>query len=157
MDLFNARTKQNCDLINKLQSENPLLKGRIAGVRILFNRDDFTLVRLSLRCKTTRDRFLELGRMQLGNQAHAVVEVDVNKEVRFCTRCQGYGHLARFCSRPIKCGKCSLSHSTQSCAVSHSNLKCASCSLNHAAGSYGCSAHLKAVDNFVKYNSTAQP
>ena len=157
MDLVDARTKLNCGLINKLQTENPLLKGKIAGLRILFNRDDFTLVRLSLRCKATRDRYLELGRIQLDNQAHAVIEVDVNKEVRFCTRCQYYGHLSRFCYEPIACGKCSLPHSTQSCAVSHPNLKCVSCSLNHAAGSYGCSAHLKAVASFVKYNSSAKP
>ncbi|EFX84592.1 hypothetical protein DAPPUDRAFT_223019 [Daphnia pulex] len=106
IDLFNARTKQKCGLINKLQTENPVLKGKIAGVRILFNREDFSLVRLSLHFKTTRDHYLELGRIQLGNKAHTVVEVDVNKEVRFCTRCQGYGHLSKFCSKPITCGNC---------------------------------------------------
>jgi hypothetical protein len=61
IDLFNARTKQNCALINKLQSENPLFKGKLSGVRILFNRYDYTLVTLSHRCKTTRDHYLELG------------------------------------------------------------------------------------------------
>ena len=50
-------------LIKKIQTENPLLKGKIAGIRILFDRDDFTLVRLSLRFKTTRDRYLKLGRI----------------------------------------------------------------------------------------------
>ncbi len=41
-DPFNARTKPNCVLINKIQIENPQLKGKIAGVGIPFNRDDFT-------------------------------------------------------------------------------------------------------------------
>ncbi|EFX84564.1 hypothetical protein DAPPUDRAFT_314931 [Daphnia pulex] len=83
-ELSNARTKQRCNLINKLNSENPLLKGRIASVRILFNRADFSLVRLSLLCKDIRDRYLEQGRIKLDNLSHAVIEVDYNKEVRFC-------------------------------------------------------------------------
>lgn len=155
-DLFNARTKQSCNLINKLNSENPLLKGKIANVRILFNRAEFSLVRVSLLCKDTRDRYLEQGRLKLDNLSHAVIEVDYNKEVRFCNRCQGYGHLARFCTNPVTCGKCSQAHATQTCNVSHPSLKCASCSLNHAAGSYVCAAHKIAVANFVKYNSSNQ-
>ncbi|EFX62224.1 hypothetical protein DAPPUDRAFT_120413 [Daphnia pulex] len=79
-ELSNARTKQRCNLINKLNSENPLLKGRITSVRILFNRADFSFVRLSLLCKDTRDRYLEQGRLKLDNLSHAVIEVDYNKE-----------------------------------------------------------------------------
>jgi hypothetical protein len=37
MDLFNARTKQNCAIINTLQTENSLLKGKIAGASILLS------------------------------------------------------------------------------------------------------------------------
>lgn len=104
--LFNDRIKQRCNLIDKLHSENPLLKGKIASFRILFNRADFSLVRLSLLCKATRYQYLEQGRLKLDNMSHAVIEVDHNKEVRFRNRCQGYGHLARFCTKPVACGKC---------------------------------------------------
>ena len=41
-ELRNARTKQRCTLINKLNSENPLLKGKVTSARILFSRDNFT-------------------------------------------------------------------------------------------------------------------
>nr|CAH0112580.1 unnamed protein product [Daphnia galeata] len=135
-ELRNARTKQRCTLINKINTEYPVLKGIVSSARILFSRDDFTLVRVSLSCKATRDRYLEQGRIIVDNSSHAFIEVDVNKEVKLCNRCQGYGHLARFCNKPISCGKCSLAHYTQSCNVSHPNLKCASCSQNHAAGFY---------------------
>jgi hypothetical protein len=77
-ELFNARTKQCCNLIEKLHSENPLLKGKISSVRIIFNRADFSLVRLSLLCKVSRDQYLKQGRLELD----AVIEVDHNKEVR---------------------------------------------------------------------------
>lgn len=65
-------------VIDKLHSENPLLKGKISSVRIIFNRADISLVILSLLCKVSRDQYLKQGRLKLD----AVIEVDHNKEVR---------------------------------------------------------------------------
>lgn len=61
MDLFNARKK------NKIVPSSTHSKPKILFLRaklqvhVSFYRDDFTLVRLRLRCKTTQDRYLDAG------------------------------------------------------------------------------------------------
>ena len=57
-DLRKARTKQRCTLINKLNSENPLLKAKITSTRILFCHDcwNYTTIQTTRWQHTTSGR-----------------------------------------------------------------------------------------------------
>ena len=66
-----------------------------------------------------------------------------NYRVDRCTRCQGYGHLWRKCSklRP-RCGKCAEQHETRTCTSN--KVKCASCGGDHHAGKRTCPVRVNA-------------
>ena len=63
-----------------------------------------------------------------------------------CFKCQGFGHFARNCqSNIVKCGRCSLDHSTKDCNIeklpgtsNRLDIKCANCKGNHPAFSRQC-------------------
>ena len=64
-----------------------------------------------------------------------------NREIRRCSRCQGYGHLRVSCSAPDRCGKCAGHHDTRICKSN--TMKCASCGGDHRAGNKQCPAKAK--------------
>jgi hypothetical protein len=45
-------------------------------------------------------------------------------KLMFCDRCQGFNHTSKFCTSPLKCGKCGEQHDTASCQLGP---KCALC------------------------------
>lgn len=150
--------RSQCDLILQLvREENPLLSETLSSVRILSNRVDTCsfLVRLGLSSKSSCDLLLETGRVTVDGRKHAVAVPDPSKEIRHCSRCQKYGHLATFCKAAIEtCGKCAGPHASSACAALPKSFKCANCSRNHIAGAKVCPAHSKAVSQFLSYIST---
>ena len=53
-----------------------------------------------------------------------------------CSRCQAYGHPARRCSAPYRCGKCAEAHRTKDCTSP--NRKCAACGGQHKTKNANC-------------------
>jgi hypothetical protein len=105
--------------------------------------------------KTSLDQLLDKGRILLDGRSHAVVEADPSKEVRQCSRCLKFGHLAKFCrATEDTCAKCAGPHSAISCDVLPSEFKCKNCNQGHSAASRACPSYAKAVAQYQSYNST---
>ena len=156
-NLTKERSDQQTALINALENSNPALKGKFHSVRLLYNHPNTKsfLARIALFSKLLRDDLVESGRILLGNRSHAMVEVDPSKEVRQCTRCFKFGHLVSFCKVKFEeCGKSSNTHTTASCTATPAEIKCRNYSFPHLATSPKCPALAKAVEQFIKNNST---
>ena len=80
-----------------------------------------------------------------------VVEVDLNREVRRCFRCQTYGNIAKSannaCVLDEVCGYCAGDHSTKECTRT-GHPKCANFSKAHRAGDPSCSLEIRGVNRF---------
>ena len=67
-----------------------------------------------------------------------------------CNKCQGWGHVHRYCKNEAKCGKCGDKHETNTCNVTV--FKCCHCSGPHRAGSSECQVFKDKMDQFNIYN-----
>ena len=99
--------------------------GKFTGMIKVDFRDRETLQ------KVTKDR------LTIGSQRYIVEEYKRKSRVVKCNKCQGWGHIHRYCNREPKCGKCSAKHETESCTII-SGFKCAHCNEDHKAGSSVC-------------------
>lgn len=65
------------------------------------------------------------------------------KEIRQCTRCQGYNHTKTFCTRAPQCVKCMGSHLTEKCTRKErsTEVQCVNCGGAHTANYRGCQAY----------------
>ena len=83
----------------QLQSEivlrNPSLKDKVHSIRTLYTKPNTNTghVKILLNNREVRDDFLFRGRVFANDSSHRVVEIDLNREVRRCYKCQKYGHI----------------------------------------------------------------
>jgi hypothetical protein len=139
-------------LISQVESSNPSLMGCVVSARVLRSSPNSHsyLVRLCVNSSALKKSILAGGRIFLENKAHRAIDVDVDKEVRRCLKCQRYGHIKHFCkSSSTVCGCCSLDHETSTCTVPKSSFKCPNCQGNHEAGHTSCSAQIAAVSRYT--------
>ena len=70
--------------------------------------------------------FLAGGEVNFFNRTARIVEMLLDREVRRCFKCQGYGHVQGSCraSNP-SCGKCAGTHFTRDCTSQ--SRKCVNC------------------------------
>ena len=81
------------------------------------------------------------------NQQRYIVEEFIRKSrVVKCNKCQGWGHIHRYCTKEAKCGKCAGDHETKTCQ--ETNLKCCHCSDSHRAGSSECKVYKEKTAQF---------
>jgi len=98
--------------MKELVFRNPNVGRAIKQVRAIFRSSNSTNghVKLFFDSKKVRDEVLKSGRMFAAGRRVQVVEVDLNREVRRCFRCQTYGHIAKSstnsCSKDEVCGFC---------------------------------------------------
>ena len=85
-------------------------------------------------------------KITIGNQRYLVVEFVKKSRVVKCNKCQGWGHVHRYCKNEAKCGKCSDKHETNTCNVT--TLKCCHCNGPHRAGSSDCKVFKDKMDQF---------
>jgi hypothetical protein len=156
-DTIEDRVWKEKSLIGRLEDDNKQLTGRIISVKVLRGSagDDKVaysssyLVRLCVNCPSLKKSLLDSGRILLEKRSHRALDVDPDKEVRRCLKCQKYGHSKYFCkSASITCGCCSLAHETVVCPVPRSEFKCPNCSGAHEAGNRNCPAQLNAVERY---------
>jgi hypothetical protein len=139
-------------LISQVESSNPSLKGCVVSAMVLRSSpiSHSYLVHLCVNSLALKKSILAGGRIFLGNKAHRAIDVDVDKEVRRCLKCQRYGHIKHFCkSSSTVCGCCSLDHETSTCTVPKSSFKCPNCQGNHEAGHTSCNAQIAAVSRYT--------
>lgn len=89
--------------------------------------------------KLVRDDALQKGRAFVFDTSHRIVEVDLNREVRRCFKCQRYGHTQHNCTvKFYACGKCAGRHCTKDCPENQDAWKCVSFSGEHQSGHSDC-------------------
>ena len=101
---------------------------------------------------SSREKLLQLisDKVKFFNQRYIVEEYHRKSRVVKCNKCQGWGHIQRYCKKEAKCGKCAEKHETRTCSIT-SGFKCAHCGLNHMAGSGDCKVFKEKVATFA-YN-----
>ena len=137
-------------LQHELESRNNILKGNINCIRPLSKEKGH--IKIYVPTKECKEAILRVGRLYAKRDgkfsSHKVVELDLNREVRRCFKCQAYGHIASVCKNANKCGKCSREHETRDCKAAPENAKCANCKGKHVSGSSTCPEQLKAVAKY---------
>ena len=140
-------------LKKELVFRNPAVKSSFKKVLSIFRSQNNVTghAKLFFDDKSIRDTVLKAGRLFAFGRRFRVVEVDLNREVRRCFRCQVYGHIAKSatnaCEKDEVCGFCAGAHSTKACARA-GQPKCANCSKAHRAGDPLCSHQIRAVNRF---------
>jgi hypothetical protein len=103
-------------------------------------------IKLLFNSAAARDRILNQNRMFTEGKAIRVVEVDANREVRRCYKCQKYGHTQQHCSDTVRCGHCAGQHSTGECRSG--SKRCINCHGEHASGDRTCPEQVKEVRKY---------
>jgi len=99
----------------------------------------------------SRDTLLKVikEKIKFCNQRYIVEEYVRKSRVIKCSKCQGWGHVHRYCTRTPKCGKCADNHESLSCTIT-SGFKCAHCGLGHKAGSTDCKVYKEKMALFTQ-------
>ena len=142
------------DLLKKeLSFRNPTCGTAIKQIRTIFRSSNNQRghVKLFFDSNRVRDEVLKSGRLFAFGTRVQVVEVDLNRDVRRCYRCQTYGHIAKSainaCSNEEVCGYCAGPHSTKVCAHS-GQPKCANCKKAHRSGDPSCHYQIRAMGRY---------
>ena len=85
-------------------------------------------------------------KITIGSQRYLVVEFVKKSRVVKCNKCQGWGHIHRYCKNDAKCGKCSEKHETNTCNAT--SFKCCHCQGPHRAGSSECKVFKEKMGQF---------
>ena len=74
---------------------------------------------------------LLLSRPTFGGGSVTVRQYVERRTPKMCYKCQGYGHIARECTKGIRCPFCAEAHDQTACQAT--SFKCANCSGPHKA------------------------
>ena len=99
----------------------------------------------------SRDEMMQVieDKFKLGNQRYIVEEYRRKSRVIKCSKCQGWGHVHRYCKNPPKCGKCAEKHESKTCTIT-TGFKCAHCKKDHQAGSFDCQVYREKLAKFSR-------
>jgi hypothetical protein len=140
-------------LKKELVFRNPSIGKSLKSLRTIFRSPNNVTghVKVFFDTKRARDEVLKAGRLFAAGRRFRVVEVDLNREVRRCFRCQAYGHIAKSatnsCDHEEVCGFCAGGHSSKDCSRT-GQPKCANCAKAHRAGDPSCPQQIRAVNRF---------
>jgi hypothetical protein len=132
--------------IQKIYEQNPAIKGKVQILRfhwrrhVLRQKKAWSALLIDIASPQGGNNLIEEG-LVLDGELKDVELFDALCLVTRCYNCQGYGHSARFCRRPQRCGHCAApGHDTGACPVKGQKAKrrCANCQLEHGAGSPSC-------------------
>ena len=90
------------------------------------------------------------NKIRFCNQRYIVEEFKRKSRVIKCSKCQGWGHIHRYCKNPPKCGKCAENHESKTCTIT-AGFKCAHCKKDHQAGSFDCLVYKEKVAKFSQF------
>lgn len=86
-------------------------------------------------------------KIKINSQRYIVEEYQRKSRVIKCSKCQGWGHIYRFCTKDPKCGKCAEKHESITCKIT-AGFKCAHCKEAHKAGSPECKVFKQKIAQF---------
>jgi hypothetical protein len=132
--------------IQRIYDQNPAIKGKVQILRfhwrrhVLRQKKAWSALLIDIATPHGGNNLIEEG-LVLDGELKDVELFDALCLVTRCYNCQGYGHSARFCRRPQRCGHCAApGHDTGACPAKGQKAKrrCANCQLEHVAGSPSC-------------------
>jgi hypothetical protein len=140
------------DDIPQADMENDILHnyaGKIKKCEFLKRRSDKSFNGMIKLEFNSRDALLQVveDRIKFCNQRYIVEEFKKKGRVIKCSKCQGWGHIHRYCKKSSKCGKCAENHETRTCSIT-AGFKCAHCGKGHMAGSFECPIYKEKVAKF---------
>ncbi len=104
-------------------------------------------VKILFNCRVARDLALAEVIFDFFNTTARIVEILLDREVRRCFKCQGYGHVQASCHDPNpSCCKCAGAHLTRDC--NSLIRKCVNCGGAHQSGDRFCPTQMKAVARY---------
>lgn len=153
------------ELKQEIEHRNQILTSGIVAIRSLSKKSKH--VKIFLSSKERQEAILQKGRIYMKRNdefsSHRIVEVDLNREVRRCYRCQQYGHLIKDCRATVDVyGKCSEAHKTSECDKQNPKFfRCSNCKRRpehlrplsdgkHSAGDNFCPEQMKALARYKK-------
>lgn len=113
------------DIEEQLRTQNSWLKEAIFKIEQVYqistpNQKYYNII---ISCEIeVQELFLNKGAVICNFNECKVYE---NISLLQCTKCVGYGHIAKECKNQIKCKKCADNHTTTDCTAE--TLKCANC------------------------------
>jgi len=133
-DLINFETDTAEEIKAKVEKANPesLEVVRVAPLR-KHTRNPHAgtqSIIVFVRTRQEANYFIEQG-INIGSKHYWPTRYTPQCQVRQCYHCQGFGHKADICTKPLKCGKCAEAHDTRECKASVH--KCANCNGTHYA------------------------
>jgi phosphotransferase system IIB component len=141
-------------LRQELEHRNKTFRGQIHDIKTIFRKQGTNLghVKILLKSERAKKAALDKKRAAFFDESLRIVDIDLNREVRRCFKCQGYGHTQMICrAQHPKCGKCSGSHRTSECPVPDNDPICANCGGPHQAGHRGCPEQVRAVARYREF------
>jgi len=162
-DEISVRAKKEEEIVRRQDTENHSFSGQFTSLRVLNHihcadsDTDSYLVRLCLRTAVARDEALRCCTLSLDGECHRVDRVNLDREVRRCTKCQSYRHGTRRCrAAAFRCAICTCDHPTRDCSAPKGSAPlCCNCGVSgHRAGDFTCRAHLAAVAALRAASST---
>ena len=121
----------------------------IEGCEFLKRKGDDSFMGLIKVEFKSRDSLLKVmdEKIKFCNQRYIVEEYKRKSRVIKCNKCQGWGHVHRYCNKSAKCGKCAGNHESLSCDIT-TGFKCAHCNKDHKAGSFDCEVYKNKLAQF---------
>lgn len=133
-------------LLEEVRLRNELLRGSLEEIKPFFRskRDTTGHAKLLFSSRRKRDEAISRGKIYVDGRRFAVEEVNWDREVRRCYRCQRYGHIAGFCKAGPSCGHCAGDHESFNCDTGGPK-KCTNCGGGHQAGDPACREQVRMV------------
>ena len=113
----------------------------ISGCEFLKRKDNsfMGMIKVEFKSRNSLLRVIQ-EKIKFCDQRYEVEEYKRKSRVIKCNKCQGWGHVHRYCGRDPKCGKCAGNHESKTCNIT-SGFKCAHCGEAHRAGSSDCKVY----------------
>ena len=102
-------------LKNELMLRNEAFKGKIDSVTQIYKKPGTNKghVKIFFNCRDIRDYALMGGEVDFFNTTARLVEVLLDREVRRCFNCQGYGHSQASCRSTSRAVESVLGHTVR--------------------------------------------
>jgi hypothetical protein len=139
--------------IKKIYDQNPALRTKVQILRFHWRKrtrtqkKSWSSLLLDLDKAKGANTLIEEG-LVLDNELKDVELFDPACLVSRCFNCQEYGHNAKFCRRPQRCGFCAApGHGQEACPFKDQPAKqrCVNCQLGHYSGSSSCVRHAREI------------
>lgn len=147
------------DMFEGFSEQNPEV--RIQRLHRLHNRSTKTPLR-AVKVFFAKSHHLESALshgLRYGTVVHRVERARSERSLRVtrCYRCQRFGHIAQFCSQPVRCATCGGAHQSSNDHPCHKSPSCANCGQSHPAYASTCPVYSRRIGRPVSALRVSSP